>query len=601
MSTPNTQANPKDLLKSSLSSLASMQPSDVIDSSSNVNSQQMSSNVNAEYDPLKPNANKQAVAAQEAPKASVTVGVSSEPVAAQNKSLSGRFSKPTVQPAKITPNAVQSAPVKASPTPVVASAVEKVAEPTRNVFSEGNKPTSIRQMARANVAKKEASNVASAEAQQSNVAALSSLSSGQVTQGVQQTSQVKQGRFAKVAKPALAPVSQNTELPKESPANIAQINQQTESANNATSVAQTVAQATSGIRPENNAVAHGRFGNKATTSPQSASGAAPVNTTVAKTKSPATPSQVATASQVNPAGGLRGLKEAAAKKEEQSMITGTDVRIKLNTMRTYSPLIDVIKKHDPLMSDEEFESVFSMLEQEVDKLTTNLCEINGIDRYDESLQWAVASVKKTAVEHVSNQWKGNRNAAKFSMDGYLDAYKIALDLDAVSHEVEVYPRTTFETKIKLSMMKALTPVVYEYSLFENVVGSMHPEFKLNREELCDKTSDWLMESALSLCEDLNVDPMDENMVTVFQSALNVCGENLSSSVASVGDRTLDKLERMEPAARIAFIQNSVDKSLSLIDMDALKVDFQEKIDIVKIKTNKAPLFFATNRRAGIGR
>lgn len=580
MSTQNTQANPNDLLKSSLSSLANMQPSDREEAA--VANNQQTDNSFAEYDPLKPNQSKQSASA---PAIAILATNKTElnsnkaAVSQPNKSLSGRFAKTATQSV-----VKQSAPVESVPVGVDIS--NKAVASAISLTGSVERPTSIRQMAKANVAQKEVANAAGVQLQ-NNVKALSSLSNGQVKQDSLPASTVKQGRFAKVPKP---------ELSESIVSNVSPIKQQSD----ATKETEVPARMVTPVLSEhkvNSTVATGRFGNQAKQVKQSNDNVSQNATNVSQ--SATTTSQPP--KQEKAAGGLRGLKEAAAKKEEQGMITGTDVRIKLNTMRTYSPLIDVIKKHDPLMSDDEFESVFSMLEQEVDKLTTNLCEVNGIDRYDETLQWAVASVKKTAVEHVANQWKGNRNAAKFSMDGYLDAYKIALELDAVSHEVEVYPRTTFETKIKLSMMKALTPVIYEYSLFENVVGSMHPEFKLNREELCDKTSDWLMESALSLCEDLNVDPMDENMVTVFQSALNVCGENLSSSVASIGDRTLDKLERMDPSTRIVFIQNSVDKSLSLIDMEALKVDFQEKIDIVKNKTNKAPLFFATNRRAGIGR
>lgn len=264
----------------------------------------------------------------------------------------------------------------------------------------------------------------------------------------------------------------------------------------------------------------------------------------------------------------------------QKSVEGYDAKIFLNTFKVFGPIVSAIAFQPGKDGDLKSTAAgVQVMRRETEKITAGLCKMAEVDPLDPDKQWVVAQFRTLASEHVANQWRRNPNPETFTADPYVEAFAEIAKNDAVEPDKMEFPDMTDSLRVRISIMKSLAPVIKEYSLFENVVASMVPGFKVDRKVLFADSSELIQFEAKRLVESMGVVDTDPAYLIAYQAMLNHCGSSMASSVAYACDRMLDKLDRMEQTQRQSFLQERQKTGNDiLIDMHAMREDFHDTMD-----------------------
>lgn len=272
---------------------------------------------------------------------------------------------------------------------------------------------------------------------------------------------------------------------------------------------------------------------------------------------------------------------ASVKKETEKRVEeAVDFKILLNTFRVYGPLMAAVT-YNPGRGKpaEDTSEATRLMMRETEKLTRHMCSISDVDFMDPDRQWIVSSFRAIASEHISNEWKRNPNPETFSADPYLEAFAELSRIAAVEADKHEFPDMTESVRISLSMMKSVLPVIREYSLFENVLASMAPGFKVNREAIFDNAANLIQSKAQEALEAFNFNIDGPSRTIVYQGLLGHAGSIMSNAIASAGDRMLDKLDQMNAEERNRFIREQIANGNSIIISNrAVEDEFNRSFD-----------------------
>ncbi|MFL9611145.1 hypothetical protein ACKF11_13750 [Methylobacillus sp. Pita2] len=297
------------------------------------------------------------------------------------------------------------------------------------------------------------------------------------------------------------------------------------------------------------------------------------------------PAEIAAAEPVEPAAkpasapakpDRRTLSQVKAQSQAKK-VQGYDHKIVLNTFRIYAPLVAAVT-YAPGRSGEARNTSegIRVMRAEVDRLTKHFCSMIEVDHLDQDQQWVVSQFRALAAEHVAMEWKRNPDPQTFKVDEYSEAFEELLRNDAVAPDKFDFPGMKETVRVQISMMKSLEPTIREFAILENIVGSMNPDFRMDRSKLFTQCAELLFDEAKRLVGEMDIPDTDPSYLISFQSMLNRCGEPMAASVMYFSDRLIEQLDKMTPLERNAFFQKSAKEGrTALLDLNVIADDFRE--------------------------
>lgn len=229
----------------------------------------------------------------------------------------------------------------------------------------------------------------------------------------------------------------------------------------------------------------------------------------------------------------------AINRTKANVALARDAKLALSTMKLFEPLISALTYYPGVnASDAQCASAIREMLQESEKVSIEICNALNIDRTFPDNGWIVGQSLQIAAHQVGNQWRRLKQAEEdhLNSDMFISAYREIAGSGIEIEESTVMPAMSAEIKIKLSMMKALTPIVSEVEILNSIIQASGREVNWSRDLILSQASDDIFESASDFAEVLSGDSTQPERLVVFQSALNQTGQIFAAALGREVDR-----------------------------------------------------------------